>query len=347
MKYDVVIIGAGPGGLSCAAATAAQGFSTLVLERNAAVGKKVCAGGITWNGLLQQGYGELAERKFAVQHIRTRFQHGVVKESTPIIATVNREKLGQYMASAAKRAGSEVRTGNYVRTIDKINGNFQLIVKNQQENVEDTVDCIYLVGADGSSSMVRKHLQLPVEYAGIGINYQLPGEYENMEWHLDSRRFDNGYGWIFPHRKTISVGAYVDRTAMKANRLKENLIAWGRQQGFTLSHHPTRAELVNYDYRGFRFGNCFLVGDAAGLASGLTGEGIYSAIVSGEAVADCIIRGKASTPRLDRLVRNHHLHKKMVGRTVGKPFLATLGTELVTTGLRCRLIRFSSIEMAR
>ena len=46
-KYDVIIIGAGPAGLSAAKILAENGKTVLVLEKNKVIGPKVCAGGLT------------------------------------------------------------------------------------------------------------------------------------------------------------------------------------------------------------------------------------------------------------------------------------------------------------
>ena len=72
MSYDVIIVGAGPGGLACAEITASQGLKTLVLERKTIIGKKVCAGGVTWNGLVKKIPIDLFERQFDTQLIFTR-----------------------------------------------------------------------------------------------------------------------------------------------------------------------------------------------------------------------------------------------------------------------------------
>ena len=46
-KYEVIIIGAGPGGLAAAKVLSEAGRRVLVLEKNDERGEKICAGGIT------------------------------------------------------------------------------------------------------------------------------------------------------------------------------------------------------------------------------------------------------------------------------------------------------------
>lgn len=45
--YDVIIVGAGPGGLECAYRLKDSHLSVLVLEKSPRIGPKVCAGGVT------------------------------------------------------------------------------------------------------------------------------------------------------------------------------------------------------------------------------------------------------------------------------------------------------------
>lgn len=90
-QTDVLIVGGGPGGLACARLLAEQGKQVTLVDRKAAIGPKVCAGGITWSGLLQHVPEHLIERSFPTQHIHTALQQVGISEKTPIIATVNRE----------------------------------------------------------------------------------------------------------------------------------------------------------------------------------------------------------------------------------------------------------------
>lgn len=342
MHIHTLIIGAGPGGLSCARILAKSKIPCLVLERKKVIGPKVCAGGITWSGLISRVPEDLAERSFPVQHLISPMQRIRITEKEPIIATVNRKHLGQYMASQALDAGARIRSGVSVKKINKRTVTLQDRHTGQCEEISFE----YLVGADGSSSLVRRHLGLKSDRMGIGINYQIPGTSPRMEWHLNNRLFKNGYGWIFPHAETTSIGAYVDKKAMRPSQLKENLIYWARELGYSLEKVPAKAEYINYDYQGYHFGHTFLLGDAAGLASGLTGEGIYPAIISGEEVARTIRTPNHPSTIMDKLVARHEQHSRMVRISGRNGFLNSILAELVTLGLRSGIVKFSSMEMA-
>lgn len=343
MSYDLIIIGAGPGGLACAAAAASHGLTTLVLERQQNLGRKVCAGGITWNGLIKKFPFDISEKQFTKQQVFTRFQKVCVSSSTPIIATVNREKLGQKMALQAIKGGVEIRLGCQVISIDSMS----ILCEDKATGTKERLAFRFLVGADGSSSLVRRYLGLPISDIGIGINYQIPGDYLEMQWHLDSSLFANGYAWVFPHSDTASIGAYVDSKRMKASTLKANLLSWGDKYGYPLRQHKASAELINFDFRGWHFNNIFLVGDAAGLASGLTGEGIYPAIISGETVGHFLANCHFDTTPLQNIIKNQAVHRKMVALSGKNRTLATVISEIVTFCLKTKLLNFSHIEMAR
>jgi geranylgeranyl reductase len=341
INTDILIIGAGPGGLACAKLLAEQGRKVLVLERRQDIGPKVCAGGITWNGLLRLLPEELVERSFRRQHIFSSWQQTVVQEKNPIVATVSRKGLGQWMVEQARQAGAEIVTNCKVNAVNRLR------VTASCDGASKTFVCSQLVGADGANSIVRHHLDLPAEARGIGINFQVHGTAEAMEWHLSARQFGCGYAWIFPHKDTVSVGAYSPQGRMSAGRLKRSLIRWAEKQGFRqLDELPCQAALINYDYRGHQFGATWLIGDAAGLASGLTGEGIYSAVISGEAAARRIIDPQSNDSALTALLRRQQQHRRIISLAARHPACSLLLMELFILLLRVRLINFQAMEMA-
>jgi len=342
MHVHTLIVGAGPGGLACARMLAEHGLTPLVIERKESIGAKVCAGGITWGGLISRVPADLSEKSFPVQHIITPLQRVRIEEPAPIIATVNRVKLGRYMAQQATAAGAEIMIGWQVK---QIHGR-ELVMEQKAFRQQRNLTFDHLVGADGSSSLVRRHLGLATTRVGIGINYQISGDLADMEWHLNNRYFGNGYGWIFPHGNSVSIGAYAAKATMPASLLKKGLLTWAERSGFPLTQEQARAEYINFDYQGWKFGRTFLVGDAAGLASGLTGEGIYPAILSGEEVARTIIDPDFRSVVMEKLIHKHRLHSRMVRFTGHNSAFNCLAGEGVALGLRCGVIKFNKLEMA-
>ena len=334
-QFDVVIIGGGPGGLICAQVLAESGVEVLLLERKKNIGQKVCAGGITWHGLIQKVPENLIERTFHEQFIFSSCQKICFRKNDPIIATVNRVVLGQWMSEKARSAGAQIRLGWHVKNISE-----HSITASDNSGRTVTVQFNHLVGADGSSSIVRRFLGLPSHKVGIGINYQIPGNYEQMEWHLNTAFFGNGYGWIFPHKDSVSIGGYTDRKNLTPTELNKRLFKWGESRGFKLHNHPVKAETINYDYRGYRFKNIWLVGDAAGLASGLTGEGIQPAIVSGETVAKLIIDPSSPADAIETMVRKKNRHERIIDLSGKNKTLCTVLMETLVFLLRLKILDF-------
>ncbi|GAJ10029.1 unnamed protein product, partial [marine sediment metagenome] len=79
----------------------------------------------------------------------------------------------------------------------------------------------------------------------------------------------------------------------------------GRQFDLDITDMRSEAMKGNADYRGWRHGNVFLVGDAGGFLNPLTTEGIYYAVKSGEGVAKHILGKKEGEKIMQELARTH------------------------------------------
>ncbi len=334
--FSVIIVGAGPGGLACAKLLAEHEVDVLVLERKPAAGPKVCGGGITWAGLIKRVPEHLIERVFPNQHIRANYQQTTIKASDPIVATIRREVLGKWMSRQAMEAGALVKTSCPVLKINP----------GTVETSQGTFAYRYLIGADGSSSMVRKYLGLAADKVGVGIHFQVPGNFDRMEWHLDNGLFNNGYGWIFPYNNMASIGIYGAKPYNNPRQMLSSLRRWAAASKIPVAGLKPRAGLINFDYRGWRFSNIMLIGDAAGLASGLTGEGMYPALVSGEAAARVIMNPDHACTELQRLIKKQKKHQRIVEFSAKSSFVNIITMELLVLALRLGLIPFSMLEMA-
>jgi geranylgeranyl reductase family protein len=298
--YDVIIVGAGPAGLRCAEMLAAANRKTLLLEKKPETGPKVCAGGLTRKTLrLMSVPGNLFELKISEAKITgPKSVFTVQRENEPFVFMVNRKSFGQWQEQKLNGTTVEVRHNALVTDIQKT-----YVEVNRQERLGYS----WLVGADGSTSKVRRFLRLPVEKQLVTLQYLIPAKETRFEIHMDNRYFRSGYGWIFPHSDHWAVGCLADPRHVPVKILKSGFRRWLRKEGFDLNGAVYQSFPVNYDYRGLRFGNVFLAGDAAGLASGLTGEGIYAALVSGEEIARMILQPGYRSEKFDRL-----LHYKKV-----------------------------------
>ena len=342
MKYDAVVVGGGPGGLKCAALLADQGVKVLVLERKSRIGPKVCAGGITKGGLINALPPSLIQRAFSSQTITTKYQHLVIDETGPMIGTVNRHELGTHMAAEAAGSGAEIITGARADTVSDDRVIYSLGDRSYEAHYD------FLVGADGSSSKVRKFLGIDSSppLCGIGLHYLVGDAGDEMVWNFKADSFGSGYSWIFPHRDSASVGAYLADGSIAALQLRKNLDRWLGEWGINCADGRFEADKINIDYRGWAFGSRFLVGDAAGLASPLTGEGINPALVSAEAAAAAIIGSSAEPDTLQRIIKRHRSHRMMSSTAGRSKLLALVLSELSGLLLRLKRLGFDKFEMA-
>ncbi len=296
-RHEVIIIGAGPAGLRASYVLAEAGKDVLVLEKNNVIGAKPCAGGLTIKDL-DIIPKKLVEKTF--DHIILHTAKGLyeVNLGSHPVFMVSREKLGQWMAEEAEKAGAEIRTSCRVKDIKENH-----VVVDGRELGYD-----YLVGADGSNSILRKFLNIPVKKTLVGVQYISSTIRHELEVIVDDVKNSLKFGWVFPHRDftSIGIGGWTKNAVMLKHSLDElcnNLCI--EKTRFEAAH-------INFDYQGFAFGNRFLAGDAAGFSSGLTGEGIYQAILSGEEVAKGILNKNYKYPKIKLILNIKNRHERLL-----------------------------------
>lgn len=319
-KFDVVIIGAGPAGLAAAKILGEGGKKVLLVEKNQKIGPKICAGGLTSKSLELGIPISLAERIFYSIKINYLGKTLEIKDNKPLAITINRTKLAQWQL---QQIGENVKIWRNSKVVEIKNDS--ILLENGQKIGFD-----YLIGADGSLSLVRKRLNLPTKKAWSTIQYTITQNFKDLEVFFEPALFGSGYAWIFPHNNFVSIG-YGTNSKFQALNLFKNFHYWLKKMKIEVN--PVREKFpngvnqaklesfpINFDYRGFKFGNIFLAGDAAGFASGLTGEGIYAAILSGREVARKILNPNYNFPGMRKLFKKKFLEEK-IGKTLISPIL--------------------------
>ncbi|MCX6709624.1 MAG: NAD(P)/FAD-dependent oxidoreductase [Candidatus Woesearchaeota archaeon] len=304
-SFDVIIIGAGPAGLKCAETLGNSRFRVLLLEKNKEIGYKVCAGGLTGKDIeclnLPRNLIDFQYNKIKL-HINNA--SSTVKYKNNFVYTIDRKNLGQWQLKKLKRFRNiEVRTNSRVSKIEK---NF--IIANDKK-----ISYKLLVGADGSMSLVKKYLGIKSEDIDIAIQYVIATrKYKEFEVFFESKLFFAWYAWIFPHKNYVSVGCGCNPKILSSKELKSNFKNWLKKNKIDISKGKYEAFLLNYDYQGHRFKNVFLAGDAAGFVSGLTGEGIYPALISGEEIGKIILNPDYKSNKIADLLKIKKRHNQLM-----------------------------------
>jgi geranylgeranyl reductase family protein len=296
-SQDVIVVGAGPAGATLAYELAKSGVEVLLLEKEKLPRYKCCAGGVTSKtaGLLDFDISEVVEN--AIYEVSFTFDLGnpyLGQDSQPLMYTVMRDIFDDFLVKKAQRLGAALIDGQKVTQI-KVDGDWVQI---------STADNIFrsrlVVGADGAHSVVARELGMgrSMEYAaGTASEIVVPEEVLS-KWksriEVDLGCSPGGYGWVFPRRKHLSIG--IGCPASKARQLDHyhqrflNSLNIGNytiaRSGSHLIPTCTEGRLVWRD-------KALLLGDAAGLADPLTGEGIYNAILSAQLAAPVITNSLA------------------------------------------------------
>jgi geranylgeranyl reductase len=157
----------------------------------------------------------------------------------------------------------------------------------------------------------------------MGMHYEIPEVHEKMVWIFHPGLLGSGYGWIFPHRTYTSAGVYFNPIRISAQKAREALNELLDDYGIDYRNARFAAAPVNCLYRGIKFGNIFLVGDAAGLVSACTGEGVAYALTSGEDVARHLLDTAYDFDNIRKILTYKKRQEFILSVFDGLPFLQT------------------------
>ena len=329
-QFDVIIVGAGPAGLECAHLLKNSNLSVLLLEKNKVIGPKTCAGGIV-DTVEPLNLPETKARSF--QTLRTFI--GTKKYDFKLgaaIKIIDRQALGQHQVKRLNNTNNiTIQTGAIVRRIDP----HSVVTQN------GTYGYQYLVGADGSTSTVRRYLKLESKFM-MGIYYDIDAFTDRMVFYLNGKTLKTGYIWEFPHQQFTNIGFYFNPTAWKSKDALQILNNHMKRKGYPRDPQTYRAFPINYEYKGSQFErNIFLVGDAAGLASKLTGEGIAVAMISGREVARKIMNSHYDWKMLKLVVATKKHQDNLANAFEKIPGGLNLIYRIVLKALKFRVLSWS------
>ncbi|HTI33597.1 MAG TPA: FAD-dependent monooxygenase, partial [Miltoncostaea sp.] len=162
-QFDVVVVGAGPGGSTAAYRMARGGARVLLLDRARFPRDKPCGGGLTGRALksLPIDVTPVVEDAIDRVELRLRFRASTSQQfDGPLALMTQRRRLDHHLAQEAARAGADFRDGTRVRGIELDGpGGRPVVTLDGGQRIGAEV----LIGADGANGVTAKAL-------GLGAN---------------------------------------------------------------------------------------------------------------------------------------------------------------------------------
>jgi len=301
-RCDVLIVGGGPAGSSCAWALRNSGLDVVVMDKMAFPRDKVCAGWITPAVIEELNLDmEIYRQQHVFQPI-TGFRVGLIggpMHEIPydhaVSYAIRRFEFDDYLL---RRSGARLRLGEPLKNLART-GEGWLVNGSLQADV--------IVGAGGHFCPVARFLGADVGRTELAVNAQecefeikVPERHSYpMEAGIPELYFCDdlkGYGWCVRKGDFINIGlgreenlgiaqhvTAFQRFLMKNARIPSDLELRFKGHAYLLYRHARR-RLVD--------DGVLLIGDAAGLAYTQSGEGIRPAVESGLMAAATILQAK-------------------------------------------------------
>ncbi len=318
-EYDVVIVGAGPGGSIAAREFAKRGLSTLVIERRQEIGAPVRCG---------EGLGEVWMKKAELEYDPTwclQEMRGAVlyaPNGKPVkIPTDNkgyvieRKMFEKKLAAQAIREGAQYLVKTQVYDVIKDEKGFVAGVKTKGGLLgARDFKAKLVIAADGVDSQTAKYAGIntfnPLSEVDSGYEYEMAGlkmdDPHMIHLYVGTEIAPRGYVWIFPKGKdTANVGIgiagdnqqtakhYLDKFIASHPEIFEKAGAYEEKGGCV----PVGAPLEKPYADGL-----MIIGDAAHMVNPIHGGGMgtamEAAVIAARIGAEAVSRGDVSEQAL-------------------------------------------------
>ncbi|PCN50799.1 hypothetical protein B6U99_02545 [Candidatus Geothermarchaeota archaeon ex4572_27] len=304
-RYDVVVVGGGPAGLSAAWAAARKGAKVLLVERNREIGVPIRC-------------GEFLPASSEVPEILPRARHTRLLTSYPrdveLVRTkrvclispggaeyavgfdgvvVDRERFDKWLAVLAADAGAQIATMTEVVEL----GEGRVMLRGPW--VRGWVACGAVVVAAGASSRITRELMgepSPLDVSAVCQWVMGGAEGGDTVYMVCGTRYAPGaYGWLIPRgRGQANVGTGL-RRPYAGGGAREYLEKMAWEHPVISRMLPRRCVLsevgglvpVGPPPPKTAFGNVLVVGDAANMVVACLGAGVPTAVIGGCIAGEC------------------------------------------------------------
>jgi geranylgeranyl reductase family protein len=322
MKYDIIIIGAGPAGCSLALHLANTNFKIALIDKDTFPRRKVCGGALSERAInqLKAFPKELNIYENFLKSVNKIKSYGLRIHTLGNKNSIfdfkdpkNKYKVPGFLCMRSDFDEFMIGEVKKYPNIDLLAGiKINDIKITKQEVIVKSKDQVFvgkfIVGADGANSILRKKFPSYRNISDVGIT----GHYENVSgFHKDNlidmyflKETLPGYFWIFklPDNR-VNVGIYTTKDNLL--KTKQNLKTMITD---IISGHPEISERFKNsnkvdEAKGWKlpiffkrifsqknlYGNRHLfIGDSASLIDPITGEGIGNALLSGNYAAQTL-----------------------------------------------------------
>ena len=321
-KTDVIIVGAGPAGISCAITLARAGKEVILIERGLFAGSKNVFGGAIYTQATKEIFPNFeTEAPIERRNIEHNFAILGEEDSTTITYRKNdnssysviRAKFDRWAAEEAKKAGAYIVEETVVRELIK-EKNQVIGVKTELE--EYFADIVIL--ADGVNSLLAKQIGLrkDIDTKDVALSVK---EVIKLDNQIINQRFklkDDegaiveifggpmlgmlGLGFMYTNTDSVTIGLGITLNELAENNYRPYEILE------KLKQHPTIAPLIEggtlKEYSahlipegGYKKipklcdNGVMIIGDAAMLVNNLHWEGTNLAMISGKLAAQTAV----------------------------------------------------------
>ena len=308
-EYDVVVIGAGPGGSVAARNLSRAGHKVLLLEKREKIGYPVRCGEASTKLADLQTYGPIDEDciETIINGLYIYGPNGVnidlSQKGTGIM--LNREKFDPWLAHLAANDGVELVTRARAEFVGDVESGTRLVRVKLGDGAGDSTEEVrakMVIAADGVESRIGRQvgldcLQKP-GFTCTGVDIQVQGILTKPDYLTFWQGHDfinDGYIWSFPKVKSnvTNFGAGFLISNNHGSNVLDITMEWLYKlfPGAKINHVVGGAIPVSSVLKDYTLDRFALVGDAAHHTNPLTGGGIAAAMRAGRFCAQTVHEG--------------------------------------------------------